>query len=100
MPSPRKPPPSTASATNETPARHPTGGPEARGWPMTVLVTGGTGFVGSHTAACLAMHGRSVRLLVRNPAKISMVPALYGATNLDVVVGDVADLAAMRRVLA
>lgn len=67
---------------------------------MTVLVTGGTGFVGSHTAAHLAMHGRSVRLLVRNPAKISMVPALYGATNLDVVVGDVADLAAMGRALA
>ena len=64
---------------------------------MTVLVTGGTGFVGSHTARHLMMHGHSVRLLVRDPVKISTAPALCDATDVDVVVGDVADLAAVRR---
>ena len=66
---------------------------------MTVLVTGGTGFVGSHTVAELTRRGYSVRLLVRNPAKISAVPALRGTTDLDVVVGDVTDFAAVRRAL-
>jgi uncharacterized protein YbjT (DUF2867 family) len=40
---------------------------------MTVLVTGATGFVGSHTAAHLAAHGYRVRLLVRHPAKVGTV---------------------------
>jgi nucleoside-diphosphate-sugar epimerase len=66
---------------------------------MRVLVTGGTGFVGSHTAAQLTMRGHRVRLFVRNPAKISAVPALSGMTDIDVVVGDVADLDAVRRAL-
>jgi NADPH:quinone reductase-like Zn-dependent oxidoreductase len=43
---------------------------------VTVLVTGGTGFVGSHVAARLAEAGRAVRLLVRDPAKLARVPAL------------------------
>jgi nucleoside-diphosphate-sugar epimerase len=67
---------------------------------MTVLVTGATGFVGSHTAAHLAAHGYRVRLLVRDPAKVGTVPALRGTPDLDVVVGDVTDLAAVQRALA
>lgn len=70
-----------------------------RGRPARVLVTGGTGFVGSHTAAQLTMRGYGVRLLVRDPAKIGAVPALSGATDLDVVVGDVTDIDAVRRAL-
>jgi nucleoside-diphosphate-sugar epimerase len=71
----------------------------ARGRPVTALVTGGTGFIGSHTAARLAACGLRVRLLVRDPARISAAPALSATTGLDVVVGDVTDLGAVRRAL-
>jgi nucleoside-diphosphate-sugar epimerase len=66
---------------------------------MTVLVTGATGFIGSHTAAHLSAQGHQVRLLVRDPAKIAAVPALRGTPDLDVVAGDVADVAAVERAL-
>jgi nucleoside-diphosphate-sugar epimerase len=66
---------------------------------MTVLVTGATGFIGSHTAARLALQGHRVRLLVRDPAKIARVPALSGMPHFDVIVGDVTDPAAVRRAL-
>ncbi len=58
---------------------------------MTVLVTGGTGFVGSHVAARLRASGHPVRLLVRDPAKVPQVPALRDVADLDVVIGDVTD---------
>ena len=66
---------------------------------MTVLVTGGTGFVGSHAAARLAEQGRPVRLLVRDASKIARVPALAGAEALDVVVGDITDQTSVERAL-
>ena len=37
---------------------------------MKVLVTGGTGFTGSHTVRALVAAGHAVRLLVRDPAKV------------------------------
>ena len=40
---------------------------------MRVLVTGGTGFVGSHSAVELVREGCEVRLLVRDPAKVERV---------------------------
>jgi uncharacterized protein YbjT (DUF2867 family) len=58
---------------------------------VTVLVTGGTGFVGSHVAARLVRQGHPVRLLVRDPAKLARVPALRDSPILDVVAGDVTD---------
>jgi dihydroflavonol-4-reductase len=66
---------------------------------VTVLVTGGTGFVGSHAAARLAADGRVVRLLVRDPAKVPRVPALTGVA-VETVVGDVTDGASVARALS
>lgn len=51
---------------------------------MKVLVTGGTGFVGSHVARAAAAAGHHVRILARNPSKVT-VPVT------DVVTGDMRD---------
>lgn len=66
---------------------------------MRVLVTGGTGFVGAHTVKELVDAGHSVKLLVRDPARI--VPALgpLGVSGLEYVVGDVTDPEAVRQAL-
>ena len=69
-----------------------------RGTTVTVLVTGGTGFVGSHAAAHLATDGHPVRLLVRDPAKLARVPAL-ARIAVETVVGDVTDRSSVERAL-
>lgn len=66
---------------------------------MKVLVTGGTGFVGSHVVARLVGQGHSVRLLVRDPAKLARVPKLRGVTVDDVCAGDVTDEASVAQAL-
>lgn len=58
---------------------------------MKILVTGGTGFVGSHAAAELQRSGHSVRLLARNPAKVAVVLGPLGAVADEVVKGDMTD---------
>lgn len=57
---------------------------------MRVLVTGATGFIGSHTVGALTSSGHDVRALVRNPARI---PGSLGALGLEpeVVLGDMTD---------
>jgi dihydroflavonol-4-reductase len=62
---------------------------------MRVLVTGGTGYVGSHTVAALAGQGHQVRLLVR--ARDRIAPALdpLGIAGADAVVGDVTSATAV-----
>ncbi len=60
---------------------------------MRVLVTGGTGFIGSHTVAGLVNAGHMVRLLVRDPARVRPVLGPLGV-DLDCVEampGDVTD---------
>lgn len=68
---------------------------------MKVLVTGGTGFVGSHIVVELLDAGHEVRLLVRRPEQVDRTFSLYaqdrsGALR-DVLVGDARDDAVVHR---
>jgi nucleoside-diphosphate-sugar epimerase len=64
---------------------------------MHVLVTGGTGFVGSHAARALRSAGHTLRLLARSRAKVERV--FPGVAPGDVVVGDVTDPTAVAKAL-
>jgi uncharacterized protein YbjT (DUF2867 family) len=58
---------------------------------MRVLVTGGTGYIGSHSVAALVAGGHQVRLFVRDPRRVSaaLTPLGLQAGRLDTIVGDV-----------
>lgn len=58
--------------------------------PQVVAVTGGTGFIGSILIKDLLATGHQVRLLARNPNKISQLP------NLEVIHGDLSNPAALQ----
>ena len=60
---------------------------------MRALVTGGTGFVGSHLAEALARRGDTVTALVRSPAKAGLLTSL----GVSLVRGDLHDHAALQR---
>ncbi|WP_433047761.1 NAD-dependent epimerase/dehydratase family protein [Dactylosporangium sp. CS-033363] len=67
---------------------------------MKILVTGGTGFVGSHSVAALLAAGHDVRLLVRSPGRIGPALEPLGVrTTVDHVVGDVTDPDSVARAL-
>lgn len=66
---------------------------------MRVLVTGGTGFIGSHTVAALANAGHDVRVLVRNPRKLLKLYREYGLPPCEHVRGDMTDELAVRRAI-
>jgi nucleoside-diphosphate-sugar epimerase len=66
---------------------------------MKVLVTGATGFTGSHTAVALTAAGHDVRLFVRDVGKVGRVFAPHGLAPQDVVAGDMTDEAAVERAL-
>jgi nucleoside-diphosphate-sugar epimerase len=68
--------------------------------PVKVLVTGGTGFTGSHTVRALVAADHEVRLLVRDPAKVRNVFEAYGVIPKDFVVGDMTDEATVDDALA
>jgi nucleoside-diphosphate-sugar epimerase len=60
---------------------------------MIVCVTGGTGFVGAHSAAEIVRRGHRVRLLARDRARVARAldPLGVDPAAVDVVVGDVTD---------
>ena len=53
-------------------------------------MTGGTGFVGSHTVAALVRHGHEVRIMARRPEMVARVLEPLGVTA-EAVPGDVTD---------
>lgn len=64
---------------------------------MKVFVTGGTGFVGSHSVAAFVASGHEVRLLARSPEKVERVLGPLGVPSpaVEVVQGDATDDAAV-----
>ena len=66
---------------------------------MRVLVTGATGFVGGHTAKALSDAGHSIRVLVRDPARIETTLGQLGVEPGEHVVGDMTDADAVDRAL-
>lgn len=67
---------------------------------MKVLVTGGTGFTGSHSVRALLAADHSVRLLVRDEAKLRRIYEPHGIEIRDFVVGDMTDAGAVEKALA
>jgi nucleoside-diphosphate-sugar epimerase len=65
---------------------------------MRILVTGGTGFIGSHTVRELLAAGHDVRLLARSREKAESVFGA-GAAQPDLIVGDVTDPASVASAL-
>jgi nucleoside-diphosphate-sugar epimerase len=63
---------------------------------MRVLITGGTGFVGSHTVAAVIRAGHDVKLLVRRPERVRAALAPLGVDEVDAVTGDVLDSASVK----
>jgi dihydroflavonol-4-reductase len=66
---------------------------------MRVLVTGGTGFVGSHAARALLDAGHEVVLLARSEDKVARVFGPELGRRFDVISGDMTDAKAVSRAL-
>lgn len=66
---------------------------------MRVLVTGGTGFIGAHTANALVEAGHVVRLLVRDPGRVDTNVRSLGSDVDEVVFGDITDVESVRAAL-
>lgn|ERR671918_249977 len=67
--------------------------------PMLVLITGGTGFVGSHTVRAITQAGHDVRLLVRSRERVAPALDPLEVDPPPLVVGDVTDPGAVREAL-
>ena len=58
---------------------------------MRTLITGASGFIGSHVTRQLLERGESVRLLVRSPERLADVGIEAGSAGLEVFRGDLLD---------
>jgi dihydroflavonol-4-reductase len=66
---------------------------------MQVLVTGGTGFLGSHIVAAVARAGHSVRVLARAPERVRPALEPLRVPDVGVAHGDVTDATSVERAL-
>jgi nucleoside-diphosphate-sugar epimerase len=66
---------------------------------VLLLVTGGTGYVGSHAIAAVVRAGHRVRVLARSPARVPAALAPLGVDEVETAIGDVTDSAAVERAL-
>jgi nucleoside-diphosphate-sugar epimerase len=62
---------------------------------MHVLVTGGTGYVGSHSIAALSAAGHRVRVLARSPERIAGTLGSLNVDGIEAAIGDVTDTASV-----
>ena len=58
---------------------------------MHVLITGGTGFVGSHAVGSIQHAGHTVRVLTRDPSRVPNVLGALGLEADEIAVGDMTD---------
>jgi nucleoside-diphosphate-sugar epimerase len=66
---------------------------------MHVLVTGGTGYVGSHSIAALSAAGHRVRVLARSPERIAGTLGSLNVDGIEAAIGDVTDPASVERAI-
>jgi dihydroflavonol-4-reductase len=66
---------------------------------LRVLVTGGTGYLGSHSIAALAGAGHRIRVLARSPEKVPAALGPLGIHGVETAIGDVTEPAAVERAL-
>ncbi len=62
---------------------------------MAILVTGGTGFLGSHVARKLVQRGERVRILLRKTSRTSNIEGI----NAERVYGDILDIVSVKEAL-
>jgi len=65
-----------------------------------ILVTGGTGFLGSYATVALTEAGHDVRLLARDPDKVSRVFEPHRVGPAEIVKGDITDAASVDAAMA
>jgi nucleoside-diphosphate-sugar epimerase len=66
---------------------------------MIVLVTGGTGYVGSHAVAALTEAGHRVRILARSPGRVTAALGPLSVAEVETIRGDVTDAVAVEGAL-
>jgi dihydroflavonol-4-reductase len=66
---------------------------------VLVVVTGGTGYLGSHAIAALAGAGHRIRVLARAPERVATALTPLGVDRVETVTGDVTDPVAVERAL-
>ena len=74
-------------------------GTDPRWFVMFVLVTGGTGYVGSNAIVALVAAGHRVRVLARSRERVAAALAPFGSDRVESTIGDVTDPGAVERAL-